>query len=112
MKGITKDAEKCRVRKGFLGTSSMHSKNGAFVIGDLHIIISDGKGWDHISVSCQDRCPTWDEMCKVKDIFFDVDECIMQLHPPKKDYINYHPFCLHLWRPHFTEIPMPPKDMI
>src|SRR5262245_54586743 len=26
--------------------------------------------WDHVSVSLSHRCPTWDEMCWVKDLFF------------------------------------------
>ena len=23
----------------------------------------------------------------------------MQLHPAEQEYINQHPYCLHLWRP-------------
>jgi hypothetical protein len=38
-------------------------------------------------------------MCHVKELFFDADECVMQLHPPKSEYVNCHQYCLHLWRP-------------
>jgi hypothetical protein len=39
------------------------SNNGAFrVPGGLRVIASDGEGWDHVSVSLPDRCPTWEEM--------------------------------------------------
>lgn len=78
------------------------------------IVASDGGGWDHVSVSpCnQKRCPTWDEMCAVKSMFFKDDEAVMQLHPKKADYVNRHPFCLHMWRPQQVEIPMPPKIMV
>lgn len=69
----------------------------------LRIIASDGGGWDHVSVSTPRRCPTWDEMAAVKDLFFAPEEAVMQLHPPKSDYINLHPYCLHLWRPQTTE---------
>jgi hypothetical protein len=76
------------------------------------VIFSWGGGWDHVSVSFNNRCPTWEEMCQIKDLFFEPDECVMQLHPPKKDYINNHPYCLHLWHPTTQPIPMPPKFMV
>ena len=79
---------------------------------DLAVIASWGGGWDHVSVSLQNRCPVWDEMNHIKDVFFDEHECVMQLHPPKNEWINNHPNCLHLWRPHGTFIPTPPQDMV
>jgi hypothetical protein len=75
----------------------------------LRIIASSGMGWDHISVSLPDRCPTWDEMEFIKRMFFKPDEVAIQLHLPPADHINNHPYCLHLWRPHATDIPLPPK---
>lgn len=71
-------------------------------------ICSYGGGWDHVSVSFSNRCPTWDEMCKVKDIFFDEDECCIEYHPAKKNYVNVHPYCLHIWKPQKETIPTPP----
>jgi hypothetical protein len=65
----------------------------------LSVLVSNGGCWDHVSVSLKTRCPTWDEMCYVREKFFADDEWVMQLHPPKSDNVNYHPFCLHLWRP-------------
>lgn len=76
---------------------------GAFILkhgsAKLKVLVSDGLGWDHVSVSLATRCPTWEEMCWVKDQFFEPEECVMQLHPAKSEYVNYHQFCLHLWRP-------------
>ena len=69
----------------------------------LFVIASDGGGWDHVSVHVSGRCPTWEEMCVVKELFFKDDEVVMQLHPAKKDYVNCHPFTLHLWRPQTPE---------
>jgi len=54
--------------------------------------------WDHVSVSLENRCPNWGEMCFVKDLFFDPEETVIQFHPPKSKHINIHPHCLHLWR--------------
>jgi len=56
----------------------------------------------------KNRCPRWDEMCFVKDLFWDAEETVMQLHPPKSMWINNHPFCLHLFRPLNETIPLPP----
>jgi hypothetical protein len=76
------------------------------------VIFSWGDGWDHVSVSYKNRCCTWDEMCEIKDIFFHEDECAVQYHPLKKDYVNNHPYVLHLWRPQNIEIPMPPRELV
>ncbi len=76
------------------------------------VIFSTGGGWDHVSVSFENRCPKWEEMCRIKNIFFYPDECVIQYHPPNGDYINQHPYVLHLWRPQSEAIPMPPKVMV
>ena len=89
---------------------------GAYVIktpfGKLTVIASFGGGWDHVSVSKATRCPTWEEMCYVKDIFFNDDEVVIQYHPAKENYINNHPFCLHLWRPQNISLATPPMWMV
>jgi hypothetical protein len=64
--------------------------------------------WQHVSVSHRQRCPIWDEMCWVKSLFFEDEEIAVQYHPRKADYVNYHPFCLHLWRP-WAAFPTPPS---
>jgi hypothetical protein len=71
----------------------------AFKGRTLRMQVSAGGGWDHVSVSLPDRCPTWEEMSFVKDLFFRDDEVVMQLHPAKSEHVNFHPYCLHLWRP-------------
>ena len=76
------------------------------------VIWSNGGGWDHVSVSWPHRCPTWDEMCAVKRIFFDDAEACIQYHPAKSDYVNLHPYCLHIWRPQSGILPVPYTWMI
>jgi hypothetical protein len=76
------------------------------------VVFSHGGGWEHVSVSYRHRVPTWEEMCQVKDIFWDEDACVVQYHPPKADYINQHPYCLHLWRPTKGGLPRPPSSMV
>lgn len=92
------------------------SYNGAFKIPYLGktytIIASNGLGWEHVSISLPKEVPSWKAMCKMKDLFFHEEETVMQLHPPKSEYINNHKYCLHLWKPIGTEIPMPPSAMV
>lgn len=107
-----------RERRGRLGTDESYGNNGRFFIPSrpgqppLTVICSDGEGWEHVSVSRPDRCPTWAEMCKVKELFWDPEDCVMQLHPPRSQWISNHPYCLHMWRPLHSSIPQPPSIMV
>lgn len=78
----------------------------------LRCIASSDGDWDHVSVSLDKRCPSWNEMAFIKRRFFRDDETAMQLHVPVDDHINVHPYCLHMWRPHRVAIPLPPKEFI
>jgi hypothetical protein len=69
------------------------------------------RGWEHVSISLVDRCPLWDEMAFVKDLFWREDELVVQFHPPKAEYINQHSFCLHLWKSP-NRIKLPPRDFV
>jgi hypothetical protein len=107
---------KYRIKKGQLRSDESFDFNGAFLIPyNIHtiaIVISDGEGWDHVSVSLKDRTPTWEEMCFVKDLLFDDDEIAVQYHPKKKDYVNDCNFSLHIWKSHKEEYPMPPIEFV
>lgn len=110
--------EKCRVTAGRLGSDSGYGNNGYFLIKSVRFkrmfncIVSDELGWEHVSVSLPNRCLTWEEMCFIKDKFWDEQDCVVQYHPPKSEHINNHPYCLHLWRPTVQDMPMPPSIMV
>ena len=78
------------------------------------VIWSFGGGWEHVSVAPYRNyiTPSWDDMCKLKEMFFKDEECVVQFHPPKSEYINNMPNCLHLWRPIKEAVPMPPEYMV
>ncbi|MGR6465412.1 DUF7694 domain-containing protein [Rhizobium sp. PAMB 3182] len=86
---------------------------GAFLIpspvdkAPMRVIASTDPHWEHVSVSRKNRCPNWPEMSFIKETFFRDSEACMQLHPPRADYINHHPYCLHIWRPLTAQIPLP-----
>lgn len=87
-------------------------ETGVFQVGPLLVVASSGMGWDHVSVSRRDRCPSWEDMERIKRMFFRDEETAMQLHVPPSEHINCHPNCLHLWRPLNQEIPRPPSIMV
>jgi len=122
-----------------LGSDASYGCNGFFVIPHHKIIgyyyncmISDGMGWQHVSITLTkdkriltgngkptgkvvvetvERCPNWEEMCFIKDIFWSKDEAVMQIHPPERDYVSNHHYCLHLWKPD-VGFPLPEAIMV
>ena len=92
---------------GASGTYYTHGWTGS-------IIFSTGAGWEHVSVAPFKRSvtPSWDDMCLIKDIFFKEDESVIQIHPPKNEYVNNMPNCLHLWRWNEGEMILPPSFMV
>lgn len=117
-----------------LATTSADGRNGAFDLPSIEpgwrlaIIASDGTQdpplpqWEHVSIHAwrdvgtkhgvQERCPTWREMCFVKGEFWDDEDVVIQYHPRKSEYVNCHPFTLHLWRPVNEVIPTPPSILV
>ena len=110
----------CRITTGRYASSAQDGHNGAFSIHGpcgavLKVIASDGTPeypWEHVSVSVAHRTPNWMEMEFICRLFWDEEECVMQLHPPRSDWVNVHPHCLHLWRPLTAEIPRPPSILV
>jgi hypothetical protein len=108
-----------------LKSDDSFGNNGFFIIPyqkqnslEYRVQASDGMGWEHASVSIALpgrpalRCPTWEEMCFIKDLFWDQEDCVIQFHPSKSEYVNMHQFVLHLWRPTDQKIPIPQKIMV
>lgn len=58
-------------------------------------------GYEHVSVSPMRkyRMPSWDDMARLKDIFFEKEEEAYQIMPRSSEYVNIMQNCLHLWRP-------------
>lgn len=113
-----------RVRRGYMASDEGNGNNGVFFVPSrpgqppFKVIASDGAiddqgpAWEHVSVSLPHRCPTWAEMCAIKALFWDDEDTVVQYHPPRSDYVNNHPHCLHLWRPVGVELPRPPALMV
>lgn len=76
------------------------------------VIFTNGFGWEHMSISSPSRTPDWDTMCLAKSVFWDDDECCVEYHPRKEDYVNMHEHCLHIWKPLLEKLPIPPSIMV
>lgn len=111
-------ANRWRIKTGTMASDETHGWNGAFLVpleGEMwQVIISDGGGWRHLSVANAQRrlMPSWNIMCRLKELFFDDESWVMELHPAKSAYINDHPFCLHLWEPLSEKLPVPYECMV
>ena len=123
-KTVPEKLEAGRFRDGWMGSDPSYGFYGAFEVqgpcgallrivasgGDAEIKISEG--WEHVSISTNRRAPNWQEMCFVKDLFWDEQECVIQFHPPRSEYVNNHAYCLHLWRPIDDHIRLPPSILV
>ena len=115
---------KYRIRGcSLLSSDDSFGNNGAFLVPlnienniNAQVIVSDGEGWEHVSVVIIDNrmpeTPTWDEMCIIKDMFWDEEDTVVQYHPPKSEYINNNENCLHLWRKIGFDFPLPDSTLI
>lgn len=114
---LPEQVELARVANYF---GSDEGRNGRFLIQGpcgctLRVISYDGEqsGWEQVSVSTERRrSPNWLEMCFIKDLFWDEEECVVQYHPPLSQYVKMHRYCLHLWKPKHTVMPAPPASLI
>ncbi len=115
-----------RLKTGMFGSDESYGNNGVFIMELLshgkppkrvHCLVSDGEGWEHVSTSIvygrsRSRTPTWDDMCMIKELFWDQEDCVVQFHPPKSQYVNMHPNVLHLWRKQGVKFETPPSILV
>ena len=116
--------EKYRIKNhpiAMLNSDESFGNRGAFEIKmnattTAFVIASNKLNWEHVSVSIiednEKLMPTWDEMCFIKNLFWDEEDCVIQYHPPKSQYVNNDINVLHLWRPIGIEIPLPPSILV
>lgn len=53
--------------------------------------------WLHVSVSRDNRLPSWEDLKDVKDLFIGQDKTAIQILPKTSEFVNYHKYVLHLW---------------
>lgn len=71
-----------------------------------------GTGWERaemrVAAHSGDRVPIYAEMDWLKGLFWDDDECAVQMHLPKHERRQAPPNTLYLWKEAGKEFPRPP----
>jgi hypothetical protein len=74
----------------------------AYSMGDIRILASiDNTAQGrlmHLSVSRQDRLPSWPEMIAIKERFYPDDVAAVMVAPERENYVNVHVYTLHWWQ--------------
>ena len=50
----------------------------------------------NVSICMHKHAPSWDDMCKLKDMFYEDEDEVWQCHQKKSKYVNLMENCLHL----------------
>jgi hypothetical protein len=53
--------------------------------------------WWHISIAHPLGLPSWEQLVEVKEAFMGKEVKAMHLLPPRSQWMNVHPHCMHLW---------------
>lgn len=71
-----------------------------YMMGECRIIVAKEPprmDW-HLSISCPDRYPTWDEIADAREELLPGDQTFGMVLPPADQYVNVHDFVFHLHR--------------
>ena len=63
----------------------------------LHVIVTVDDGRWHLSISHEERYPTWDEIRDARYEFIPDEAHMVMVLPPKSEYVNVHSNCFQLW---------------
>ena len=92
---------------GFRGIISMPTWVGS-------VICTKGGGWFHTSVSPFNKriMPSYEDLCMIKDIFWNEEEDVIHVFPKKSQYVNNVTNCLHLWECYYKDMVLPPSCFV
>lgn len=95
-----------KIPKGFneiynpLLSSTMSCYNNisrALIVVSSEEIMDNDKSYIHISLSHKNKIPDWETVKYVKENFIGEDKDAFIYFPVKSEYVNFMPYCLHLW---------------
>lgn len=70
--------------------------------GDCRVLITNDPAHGkiperlHLSISCADRYPTWEEIKDARYNLLPLGQHFAMILPPPGEYVNVHPNCFHL----------------
>jgi len=81
-----------------------------YQMGRCRVLVSQDNGLWHLSISTPNCSPSYNEIKEARYQYIPDDVTMAQLFPPKREFVNVHPYCHHLW-----EIPnedLPPEAIV
>lgn len=63
------------------------------------VAIYDKRMWLHVSCAFATRLPDWADLREVKTVFVGPKRMALSIMPSEAEYVNIHPYVLHLWCP-------------
>lgn len=84
------------VESPIINAKAYRTKDGIRIIKSIDNTPKWG-GLLHISISRQDRYPSWDEIVEAKLVFFGDMKDTMMVIPKRSDYVNISNNCFHIW---------------
>jgi hypothetical protein len=76
----------------------MTSELTKYRFGRCTVITSIENGFWHLSISTPDALPSYKEMKEARYKFCPEEIYMAEIFPPKSEFVNFHPFCRHLWQ--------------
>lgn len=70
---------------------------GRFRFGRCQVIVSIDAGLWHLSISTPYASPSYKEIKAARYKFLPPDKTFGQVFPKLEDFVNFHPFCHHLY---------------
>jgi hypothetical protein len=71
---------------------------GRFKMGRCTVLVTIDNGKWHLSISTPSASPSYNEIKQARYAYVPDDVTMAQIFPPKKEFVNIHPFCHHLWQ--------------
>ena len=81
----------------------LETESQFFGKGECRVILSreprpnDGSKRWHLSISCANRYPTWEEIKDARFSLLPLALTFAQILPPPSEYVNIYSNCFHLW---------------
>lgn len=95
---LSKVASNEITRTSFLESAGWRHKPSGFIVSAG---VEDTGQWGpllHASFSYGDHMPSWEDVKLVREALFPLDMDTAMILPREKDYVNVHPYCLHIWQ--------------
>jgi len=76
----------------------------AFALGNgITIFRSHENGSWHLSIAHPKRNPSWKELHDIRYDLVPEDAYMALILPPRREYVNLHEHCFHLWEVHGSD---------